>query len=68
MAEDDTSEIMPVFDAHRPNQNMSDQMLVKYDRNGCVWRLFELLVKCISTLEHELFDCHSIIQRIVDFI
>ena len=24
MAEDDTSEIMPVFDAHRPNQNMSE--------------------------------------------
>ena len=45
-----------------------NQMLVKYDRNGCVWRLFELMVKCISTLEHELFDCHSIILRIVNFI
>ena len=45
-----------------------NQMLVKYDRNGCVWRLFELMVKCISTLEHKLFDCHSIIQRIVNFI
>ena len=26
-------------------------MLVKYDRNGCVWRLFELMVKCISRLD-----------------
>ena len=45
-----------------------NQMLVKYDRNGCVWRLLELMVKCISTLEHKLFDCHTIIQRIVNFI
>ena len=45
-----------------------NQMLVKYDRNGCVWRLLELMVKCISTLEHKLIDCHSIIQRIVNFI